>query len=222
VEARARTRDPPAVSRPSRRRRTARCALLGALLAAFAGCGERTSEPPALAAASGEPPPLAAASEEPPARAVAAVTALRTRLLAALTEALAEDPESAIDACRVEAPRIAREIAAEGVAVGRTSHRVRNPANAPEPWMLPLLDAYRAPPPPPPEPWRTVDLGERGIGYVEPIYLQPLCATCHGEAVEPELLARIRAHYPDDQATGFRVGELRGLFWTVVPRDAAP
>src|SRR5690606_26791917 len=115
--------------------------------AALAGCGGRSAEPP----------PLAAAAEERPARAVAAVTALRTRLLAALTEALAEGPEAAIDACRSEAPRIAEELATEGVAVGRTSHRLRNPRNAPEPWMRPLLDLYRATPAPP-EPWRTVDL----------------------------------------------------------------
>ena len=46
--------------------------------------------------------------------------------------------------------------------------------------------------------------------------MQPLCATCHGESVEPALLARIRERYPEDQAVGFRVGELRGLFWAVV------
>jgi hypothetical protein len=51
--------------------------------------------------------------------------------------------------------------------------------------------------------------------------LQPLCATCHGEAVEPALLERIRALYPRDEAVGFRVGELRGMFWAVVPRDDA-
>ena len=60
--------------------------------------------------------------------------------------------------------------------MGRTSHRLRNPGNAPEPWMVPLLDAFRASPPPA-DAWRSVDLGSRGTGYVEPIYLQPLCAT---------------------------------------------
>lgn len=155
--------------------------------------------------------------QAPPARAAEAVAALRSELLAALTQALAQGPAAAIDACRVEAPRIAERIAANGVAVGRTSHRLRNPANAPEPWMLPLLDELRAAPPEPGS-WRSVDLGERGTGYVEPIHLQPLCASCHGEAVEPALLGQIRALYPSDEAVGFRVGELRGLFWAVVPR----
>jgi len=110
---------------------------------------------------------------------------------------------------------------AGGVAVGRTSHRLRNPANAPEPWMVPLLDELRAAAPRPGS-WHAVDLGARGTGYVEPIYLQPLCATCHGEAVEGALLERIRTLYPTDEAVGFHVGELRGLFWAIVPREAAP
>jgi hypothetical protein len=84
--------------------------------------------------------------------------------------------------------------------------------------MAPLLEELRALPPQP-DTFRTVDLGARGTGYVEPIYLSPLCVTCHGEAVEPALLERIRALYPDDAAVGFRVGELRGLFWAIAPRD---
>lgn len=86
--------------------------------------------------------------------------------------------------------------------MGLTSHRLRNPRNAPEAWMIPLLDAFRETPTPG-DPWRAVDLGSRGTGYVEPIYLQPLCATCHGEVVQSSLLGRIRAHYPDDEAVGF-------------------
>jgi hypothetical protein len=82
--------------------------------------------------------------------------------------------------------------------------------------MLPLLEEFRAGSPQPGA-WRSVDLGPRGTGYVEPIYLQPLCATCHGDAVEAGLLEHIRGLYPEDEAVGFRVGDLRGLFWAVIP-----
>ena len=187
-------------------------AVLAAPLPGLAGCGERATAPD---------PRASDAPMERPARAVEAVAALRTQLQAALVEALGESQEAAIDACRVEAPRIAERVSAAGVEVGRTSHRPRNPRNAPEAWMIPLLDAYRANPAPG-DAWRAVDLGPRGTGYVEPIYLQPLCAACHGEVVETSLLQRIRAHYPDDEAVGFRVGEFRGIFWAVVPRNAQP
>jgi hypothetical protein len=30
--------------------------------------------------------------------------------------------------------------------------------------------------------------------------------------VKPEVLAVIRKHYPEDQATGFKLGQLRGAF----------
>ena len=83
--------------------------------------------------------------------------------------------------------------------------------------MLPLLEEFRDSEPQPGS-FRTVDLGPRGTGYVEPIYLKPLCANCHGENVAPDLLVRIREHYPDDDAIGFRVGEFRGLFWALVER----
>jgi hypothetical protein len=52
-----------------------------------------------------------------------------------------------------------------------------------------------------------------GVGDAEPIYNQPLCLTCHGETIDPELRARIRDLYPRDRATGFRDGDLRGVFW---------
>jgi hypothetical protein len=144
----------------------------------------------------------------------AVVARVREDLGKALRDALAQGPEQAIDVCRVEAPRLAQAAGGAGVSVGRTSHRLRNPANAPEPWMQPLLEEYRLSEPAPGS-FRSVDLGPRGTGYVEPIYLQPLCATCHGEAVAPDLLARIRERYPEDRAVGFRVGEFRGLFWAV-------
>ena len=124
-----------------------------------------------------------------------------------------QGPEGAIEVCQVEAPRLAQRSARPDVTLGRTSHRLRNPANAPQAWMLPLLDEYRAGEIDGP---RTVDLGPRGTGYVEPIAMQPVCMTCHGDAVDPALLSTIRDRYPEDRAVGFRLGELRGLFWAVV------
>ena len=38
------------------------------------------------------------------------------------------------------------------------------------------------------------------------------CLTCHGSSLQPELKAEILRLYPNDQATGFKPGELRGAF----------
>ncbi len=137
-------------------------------------------------------------------------------LQTALKEGLAKGPVDAVDACRIRAPAIAREASGttpdgEAVAVGRTSHKLRNPANAPRDWVRPLLAAYlgqpadRTP--------RVVELGDGGWGYVQPIVMQPLCLTCHGEAIAEPLRTRINSLYPGDGATGFTDGEFRGLFW---------
>ncbi len=153
-----------------------------------------------------------------PPRAVAAVDALRKDLGAALRGAMEKGgPMAAVEACRDQAPRITVSQASPGVEVGRTSHRLRNPKNAPRPWMEPLLAEYRGLPPAPGS-YRVVDLGKGGTGYVEPIYLKPMCATCHGENIEPALHDEIRERYPEDRATGFRPDGFRGLFWTVVAK----
>jgi hypothetical protein len=160
-------------------------------------------------------PTAADGVEERTRRAAEAIGRLKQELGGALQEALAESPEQAIDVCRVEAPRIRDRVTPAGIALGRTSRRLRNPDNAPEPWLVPLLEEFEAAEPQPGAS-RTVDLGARGTGYVEPIYLQPMCTTCHGEDVAPALLARIRERYPEDDAVGFRAGDFRGLFWAVV------
>ncbi|MGI9592228.1 MAG: c-type heme family protein [Myxococcota bacterium] len=139
----------------------------------------------------------------------------KRELQQALREGLAKGPAEAIDACRERAPEIARARSRDGVRMGRASHRLRNPANAAPEWVAPTLAAYleedseRAP--------RVVAIGEGWSGYVEPILTQPLCLTCHGEALAPEVAERIAALYPEDRAVGFRVGELRGVFWVEYP-----
>lgn len=135
----------------------------------------------------------------------------KTNLKAALTEGLAEGPASAIDACRTQAPAIAASLSVDGVRMGRSSHRLRNPGNAAPEWVAPVLedwvaaDADRSP--------RSIDLGDGRRGYVEPIMVQPMCLTCHGEHIDAELAARIAAAYPEDRATGFAAGDFRGVFW---------
>ena len=68
-----------------------------------------------------------------------------------------------------------------------------------------------------PSPYLTVDLGS-SVGYVEPIKTGALCVTCHGEHVAPPVQKVLAELYPDDRATGFKVGSFRGVFWAeVVP-----
>ena len=148
-------------------------------------------------------------------RAQAALAPFKEQLQAALVGSLEQGPENAIDVCRIEAPRIAASASTGGIRMGRTSHRLRNPDNALESWVEPILAAYLEDPEAAAP--RAVRLDEGTIGYVEPIRLHHYCLKCHGPSVEPELTAKIRELYPEDRATDFRVGELRGVFWVTMP-----
>lgn len=41
---------------------------------------------------------------------------------------------------------------------------------------------------------------------------EEVCLTCHGAAIAPAVLEKIQALYPDDKATGFGLGDIRGAF----------
>lgn len=175
---------------------TSRCAALFAAVLVAAAC----------VASEEEPEPAAGAKRLAP---------FKRDLQQALKDGLAQGPVEAIAACRVKAPEIAAAQSHAGVRVGRTSHRLRNPANVGPDWVRPILAAYvadasdRAP--------RSATLPGGREGYAEPILVQPLCLTCHGEALAPEVAARIAELYPEDRAVGFRAGDLRGVFWIEYP-----
>lgn len=133
----------------------------------------------------------------------------------ALRAGLAQGPAEAVAACRLRAPEIAASLARNGVRVGRASHRLRNPSNAPPEWVRPILDAYVANPSDL-EP-RTTALPNGQSGYVEPIITQSLCLACHGRVLAPEVAAKIADLYPEDEAVGFEIGDVRGVLWVTVP-----
>ena len=126
-------------------------------------------------------------------------------------------PAEALDSCHLAAIPVAQSADRyDGVAVGRTSARLRNPANAPREWASPMVQRYADNPKAKVDGF-VVDLGDR-VGVLRPIREQPICQSCHGPegTLGPgvrELLAR---RYPLDQAVGFHEGEIRGWFWAEV------
>ena len=173
-----------------------------------------------LAAAALVTPSIPWADADPAAARGAEILApFKLQLKQALLAGLQQGPASAITVCSEQAPAIAAGISVDGIAVGRSSHRLRNPENAAPDWVSPVIDAWlesgadRAP--------VVVPLGGGRSGYVEAIETQPLCLACHGASLAPEVAERIAADYPDDRATGFEVGDLRGVFWAEFPEDTA-
>ncbi len=138
-------------------------------------------------------------------------------LQTALREGMKEGPANAVEVCRLEAPEIAARVAPEDVAMGRTSHRLRNPDNAPLDWQREMLEYYldnpddRQP--------RQTRLDETRVAHVQPIETQPMCLSCHGSDLDESVQARLDELYPEDRATGFAAGELRGIFWVTMPDE---
>jgi len=54
--------------------------------------------------------------------------------------------------------------------------------------------------------------GKKYLRYLKPLIVAPLCITCHGskENISQEVKNILAERYPDDRATGFLVGDVRG------------
>lgn len=130
----------------------------------------------------------------------------------ALMKAVSEKGvQGALGDCKVMAPQLG--VRGESVEIGRTSHKVRNPSNQPREWVKPLLEEYLKTPKSKHEPYQVVSLGEKHFGYVEPLYVEAVCLNCHGGQLESGVKKEIAQLYPKDSATGFKVGDFRGLIW---------
>ncbi|MHC4930883.1 MAG: Tll0287-like domain-containing protein [Planctomycetota bacterium] len=158
------------------------------------------------------------------ARAERATQALTAALLKRLNAALSEGPpEHAIDVCGGVAQEISADVRKEqGVEVRRTSLKIRNPENRPDEYEAAWLERAKGGEKIPGEGVSEVlDLpgGGKELRYVRPIGVAVYCTKCHGP--QSELTAKVKAilkeRYPDDQATGYRVGDLRGIYSVRVP-----
>lgn len=204
--------------------RVAGTAAAGPAAAGLAASGPATAGPAAAGTvhASVRAYPLAEAPAElRPAlqKAEGAAALLQKKLGARLGEAMqAGGPTAAVDACSADAARLAAEAAQEsGVKVGRTSLRLRSAANGAPAWATPFLASSAGKKASEVAPV-AVELGEGRLGLLKPIAVGAACLRCHGgpEAVPAEVRERLAARYPQDRATGFAEGDLRGFFWAEV------
>lgn len=129
-------------------------------------------------------------------------------------------PVTALQVCNTVAGDLAIQASKQhGLTVGRTALRVRNPNNAPDAYERKVLEEFLE------KAASGADLsklehievvsgnGEKTFRYMKaiPMAAQP-CLACHGSELKPEVKAEISRLYPEDQATGFKPGELRGAF----------
>jgi len=197
-------------------------AWLPLLLAGLAGCGHPEPGPAGRREAEVVRPVGRA-------QAMALQLGLRSELMQALE---AGGPSAAVRVCRDRAEALARELGAASlppVELKRVTRKPRVPANAPDPWEARALDWFEgelAQGGPLPEDWVQRISGPAGLRYryYQPIVAGPPCLTCHGSREDiPDTVRGVLATlYPDDLATGYREGELRGLVRVEIRAEDLP
>jgi hypothetical protein len=132
--------------------------------------------------------------------------------------------EGAVAVCATKAQaRTAEYRRTSGNDIRRVSLRRRNPANEPDAFERAVLESFDRLPVdvrPGAEHWEVVKDGDRQtLRYLKPLVANAMCLTCHGRAeqVPAAVKATIAKAYPDDRATGFSVGDVRGAVSVRVP-----
>jgi len=128
-------------------------------------------------------------------------------------------PVEAIAVCNLKAMPLAEQISQEtGWQVGRTSLRVRNPANTPDDWERQSLQQFQARLEDG-EPLATIEAvttqqrnGKTVQRFMKAIAVQAPCLACHGTELAPAVAQKLDALYPNDRARGYQLGDLRGAF----------
>lgn len=130
-------------------------------------------------------------------------------------------PISAISVCNEKAPAIAVTVSeAQGWSVGRTTLKPRNADNAADDWERDVLNAFEQRKAAGEDPAKLEfyelvgDNGSHEFRYMKAIGIakDAPCLACHGTDIAPDVSAKLKALYPDDQAVGYKTGDIRGAF----------
>ena len=204
--------------------------VMVSLTAVLAACGEKSEQaqiPSEVPKAAEQARTTPAAEPVPPVdkaalveQAKAAVQALGGALKAELEAAMRTDgPVAALSICQIKAPELAKAISDEqGMAVKRVSLKNRNPVmGTANQWQTKVLNDF--------ETRKAAGEDTATLAYAEvvdhefrfmkAIPTAAVCLGCHGINLSPALTAKLTELYPQDQAVGYKEGDLRGAFVVV-------
>ena len=123
----------------------------------------------------------------------------------------------AVRACAEVAQDVTRQFNIQpGHYVRRVSLKNRNPLNVPDGYeakKLEEFDRLQAEKRLPKEIFEVQkEEGQDTLRYLKPLVALPLCITCHGpqEKISDPVKAILKEKYPDDKATGYQAGDVRG------------
>jgi hypothetical protein len=124
--------------------------------------------------------------------------------------------DHAIKICSTEAPKIANNLSGEtGWGIRRVSLKPRNKSNAvPDAFERKVLNKFnhlqtKG------ELFSSLEYSEMVDGkfrYMKAQAVEGVCLGCHGNFISPDVKKLINEYYPEDIATGYSLGEIRGAF----------
>lgn len=132
--------------------------------------------------------------------------------------------ENAINFCNLNAMPLVDSLSKNyGAVIRRVSFKVRNQEDIPNELEQKLLEAYEFQ-------WKNSSelkanvqlVGEDQYLFTKPIMVEnALCLSCHG-TVENGMLKEtqdfIKSKYPEDQAAGYEIDDLRGMWSITIPK----
>ena len=138
---------------------------------------------------------------------------LKPELIATMTNG---GPVQAIEVCAKRAPQIAAELSEKsGWDVSRVSLKARNSSTArPDDWEKDILEKFdqRAERGEDPEQITHYALTKDEFRFMKAQPVESVCLNCHGANMMPSVKQALKAHYPEDTATGYIPGQIRGAF----------
>ena len=143
---------------------------------------------------------------------------LKQELVKAISE---KGIPGAIQTCKLRAPALAKELNADSpLTIKRTSLKIRNPANAPDEWERKILTEFEQQI----AAGTSVDQltatetvkknGKKVHRHMRAIGVKGICLNCHGDKknLSQKVINMLKNEYPDDQAVGYQLGQIRGAF----------
>ncbi len=120
--------------------------------------------------------------------------------------------------CASKAEAITQAVNAKlpgGVHVRRTALQTRSEKNTPDTTDIKVMQAYKAKADAKKLDPKDIQVVEKeGVYRVyKPLLIKPVCMKCHGDEakISGDIKAVIKKMYPTDMATGFKVGDFRGV-----------
>ena len=128
-------------------------------------------------------------------------------------------PVHTIDVCSKVAPTLAEAHSQmSGWRIARTSLKPRNPKNAPDAWETQVLMEFETRKAAGEDPSKLMyteiveENGHQVFRMMKAIPTAEVCTKCHGVELPEPVVQKLDELYPQDQARGFSVGDLRGAF----------